>query len=124
MNDALFKACTKYDKKQVYRLVKMCGANDFECLVEFGYYDLAVFVFIMNLNDNIKILKRLDKSDVVHLLNHGLPMYIPKYENIRNEYIQNISMKIEHCRDTIRLFDKNIVNYIKKYLQYRVQRSP
>jgi hypothetical protein len=123
MNNALFSACVEYDKNRVHRLVRKFGADDFECLVEFGYYDLAVFVFVRNLQKNIITLKTLDKIDIINLLNNGLPMYLPWYEKLHEEYLQEIYDKINEWRDKVKLVDDNILRYIIRYLPHRDRKS-
>jgi hypothetical protein len=98
------------------------GADDFECLVEFRYYDLAVLVFTRNVGRNIRILKEFHSSDIVHLLNHGLPVYLPKYGCLHRKYKSKVHEIINNNRYEVRLFDDNIVNQVLGYLPHQVQR--
>lgn len=124
MNNKLFDACFKYDKKQVYDLVMRLGADDFECLVEFRYYDLAVFVFTKNILRNMELLKEFHKSDIVELLNHGLQVHLPEYSYLYKRHKDKVKQIIDLDRESTKLFDENIVKEILRSLPHQFQKTP
>ena len=123
MNELLYKACFAFDSKRVNILVKVHGADDFECLVEFRYYELAVFVFTKNIRKNMKLLKEFHKSDIIELLNHGLPVYLHEYICIYNKYKYRVEKIMDICKDKISLYDENIVKQILAHLPYPDQKN-